>query len=105
MKDALKQILKYLNATYRYKYMFILVSLSVMTVIGISSFYLPKKYQADTTVFIESNVIDQLVRGIAVTPNIEDRVRVLQFAILSRDMIMKTLVALDSDILTKSVAA
>ena len=101
MKDALKQIYQYLYAAYRYKYMFVFVSLVVMTAIGVYSFTLPKKYQADTTVFIESNVIDELVRGIAITPNIEDRVRVLQFAILSRDMIMKTLVKLDSEILTK----
>ncbi|WP_321371005.1 XrtA system polysaccharide chain length determinant [uncultured Desulfuromusa sp.] len=104
MKDALKQIYQYLYAAYRYKYMFIFVSLAVMTAIGAYSFTLPKKYQADTTVFIESNVIDELVRGIAITPNIEDRVRVLQFAILSRDIIMKTLVKLDSEMLTKDSA-
>jgi succinoglycan biosynthesis transport protein ExoP len=104
MKDTLKQIYQYLYAAYRYKYMFIFVSLAAMTAIGAYSFTLPKKYQADTTVFIESNVIDELVRGIAITPNIEDRVRVLQFAILSRDMIMKTLVALDSNVLTKDSA-
>ena len=104
MKDILKQVYHYLNAIYRYKYLFLLVSLLVMTVIGAYSLRLPKKYQADTTVFIENNVIDELVRGIAITPNIEDRVQVLQFAILSRDMIMKTLVAMNSNILTKSNA-
>jgi len=105
MKDTLKQIYQYLYAAYRYKYLFISVSLLVMTAIGIYSFSIPKKYQADTTVFIESNVIDELVRGIAITPNIEDRVRVLQFAILSRDMIVKTLEKLDSEIFTKNKAA
>lgn len=105
MKEALAQIYRYLTAIYRYKYLFIIVSLSVMTAIGAYSFILPKKYQADTTVFIESNVIDELVRGIAVTPNIEDRVRVLQFAILSRDMIVKTLEKLDSEIFLKPQAA
>lgn len=105
MKDTLKQIYQYLYAAYRYKYLFIFVSLLVMTAIGIYSFSIPKKYQADTTVFIERNVIDELVRGIAITPNIEDKVRVLQFAILSRDMIVKTLEKLDSEIFTKSKAA
>lgn len=104
MKDLLTQLFRYLNALYRYKVLFVIVSLAVMTGIGAYSFYIPKQYQADTTVFIESNVIDELVRGIAVTPNIEDRVRVLQFAILSRDMIVKTLEALDSEIFTKSAS-
>ncbi|MCK4503166.1 MAG: chain length-determining protein [Desulfuromonadales bacterium] len=104
MKDTLRQIYQYLYATYRHKYLFVFVSLAVMTLIGAYSISLPKKYRADTTVFIESNVIDELVSGIAITPNIEDRVRVLQFAILSRDMIMKTLVKLDSEVFTKSTA-
>lgn len=104
MKDTLKQILSYLQALYRYKYLFVAVSLAVMTGIGGYSLTLPKIYQADTTVFIERNVIDELVRGIAVAPRLEDRVRVLQSAILSRDMIVKTLAALNSEILTKSDA-
>ncbi|MCK5914060.1 MAG: hypothetical protein KAG12_09285 [Desulfuromusa sp.] len=105
MKDTLKQIIHYLNAAYRYKYLFVFVSLTVMTAIGVYSFCMPKQYQADTTVFIESNVIDELVKGIAITPNIEDKVRVLRFAILSRNMIMKTLEELDSEIFLKNTAA
>src|SRR6056297_3570799 len=105
MKDTLKQILSYLYALYRYKYLFAAVSLLVMTAIGVYSLTLPKIYQADTTVFIESNVIDELVSGIAITPNIEDRVRVLQAAMLSREMILRTLEELDSPIFTKPRAA
>ncbi len=73
-----------------------------MTAIGAYSFTLPKRYSADTTVFIERNVIDSLVRGIAVSPDINDRIRVLRYAILSRDLITKTLEEIDSDIFTKS---
>ncbi len=104
MKDTLKQIVRYLQALYRYKFLFAGVSLLVMTAIGVYSFTLPKIYRADTTVFIESNVIDELVRGIAISPRMEDRVRVLQAAMLSRDMIMKTLVELNADVLTRSEA-
>lgn len=105
MKETLKQIIGYLNALYRYKYLFIAVSLVVMTGIGVYSVTLPKIYRADTTVFIESNVIDELVRGIAITPRMEDRISVLQAAILSRDMIMKTLEEINSDVLTRSESA
>ena len=34
---------------------------------------LPKIYSADTTVFIERNIIDNLVSGIAVSPSIDDQ--------------------------------
>jgi len=104
MKDALEQIYFYLQAIYRYKYLFVFVALAVMTAIGAYSFTLPKIYRADTTVFIEKNVIDELVEGIAITPNIEERVRVLQYAILSRDMVVKTLEELDSPIFKESNA-
>jgi len=100
-----KEIIRYLRALHRYRYLFIAISLLVMTLIGAYAFTLPKKYSADTTVFIEKNVIDKLVSGIAVTPDIEDKVRLLQFAILSRDMIRKTLEALDSEIFLKGAAA
>lgn len=99
-----KEILRYLRALYRYRYLFILVSLVVMTVIGAYSFTLPKKYRADTTVFIERNVIDSLVRGIAISPDINDKIRVLRYAILSRDLITKALEEVDSEIFTKPAA-
>ncbi len=86
-----KEIFRYLRALYRYRYLATFVALAVMTAIGAYSFTLPKRYSADTTVFIERNVIDSLVRGIAVSPDINDRIRVLRYAILSRDLITKTL--------------
>ncbi len=99
-----KEIIRYLRALHRHRYLFVTVSLLVMTLIGAYAFTLPKKYSADTTVFIEKNVIDSLVRGIAVTPDINDRIRVLRYAILSRDLVTKTLEDVGSDIFTKSIA-
>ena len=100
----LKEILRYLRALHRHRYLFTFVALAVMTAIGVFSFTLPKKYSADTTVFIERNVIDSLVQGIAVSPDINDRIRVLRYAILSRDLVTKTLEEIGSDIFTKPVA-
>ena len=96
-----KEIVRYLRALYRHRYLFIVVSLLIMTLIGAYAFTLPKKYSADTTVFIERNVIDSLVRGIAVSPDINDRIRVLRYAILSRDLVTKTLEDIGSDVFTK----
>jgi polysaccharide chain length determinant protein (PEP-CTERM system associated) len=99
-----KEIVRYLRALHRHRYLFIVVSLVVMTLIGAYAFTLPKKYSADTTVFIEKNVIDSLVKGIAVAPDINDRIRVLRYAILSRDLVTKTLEDVGSDIFLKPVA-
>ena len=99
-----KEIFRYLRALQRHRYLFAFVALTVMTAIGVYSFTLPKKYSADTTVFIEKNVIDNLVKGIAVSPDINARIKVLRYAILSRDLVTKTLEDVGSDIFTKSVA-
>ena len=97
-----KEVLRYLSALYRYRVIFVAVFLIFMTGVGIYSFTMPKVYSADTTVFIESNVIDSLVKGIAISPSIDDRIRVLRYALLSRDLVTKTLEELNSDIFTKS---
>lgn len=90
-------IYKYLIMIYRRRYLFMMVSAVVMTAITLWSYSLQEKYQADSTVFIEKNVINELVKGIAVTPNMEERIRVLRYAMLSRDLISKVLVSLDED--------
>lgn len=99
-----KEIIRYLRALHRHRYLFIVVSLVVMTAIGGISFTLPKKYSADTTVFIEKNVIDSLVQGIAVTPDINARIKVLRYALLSRDLVTKTLEDVGSDIFLKPIS-
>jgi len=104
MQQNLKEVYRYLQALIRYRYAATILALLVMTVVGIYSFTRPKIYEADSTVFIEKSVIDSLVKGIAVTPNIDGRIRVLQFALSSRDLIVKTLEEIDSDIFTKSNA-
>ena len=104
MQQNLKEIIRYVRALHRYRYVATLLALLIMTCIGIYSFTLPKQYQADSTVFIEKSVIDSLVRGIAITPNINDKIRVLKYALSSRDLIVKTLEEIDSPIFTKPKA-
>ena len=104
MQQNLNEIFRYLRALQRYRYVATILALVVMTIVGAYSFSLPKKYKADSTVFIEKSVIDSLVRGIAITPNLNDKIRVLKYALSSRDLIVKTLEELDSPIFTKSKA-
>jgi len=91
------ELQKYLKALNKGKYFFIILSLSIMSVIIWGSYFLPKRYEAKSTIFIESNVIKNLVKGIAVSPSMEDRIRVLRYAMLSRDIVSKVLTDLDVD--------
>jgi len=103
-KQDLFAFIKYFQAAYRYRYLFFPLATLITGLIIAYSYTLPKKYRADSVVFIEKNVIANLVKGIAVTPDMRDRIRVLKYALSSRELINRVLADLDSDIFTKSKA-
>jgi len=86
------------------KRLFVVTALFLMTVAVIVSYLLPKKYEATSTVFIEKNVINDLVKGIAATPSIEDSIKVLTYALNSRTLVVKVINALDLNVKAKSDA-
>jgi succinoglycan biosynthesis transport protein ExoP len=92
-----EEIQKYLKMLSRRKFLFILLSLCIMSVIVWGSYFLPKEYEASSMIFIERNVINNLVHNIAISPSMNDRIRVLRYAILSRGLIAKVLRDLDVD--------
>lgn len=101
MEQSNVEIKKYLKMAVKRRRLFIVLSLVLMSVIVWGSFLLPKQYEAASTVFIESNVISRLVSGIAISPSMGDRIKVLRYVMLSRGMISDTLKALDADVKTK----
>ncbi|HBG07901.1 MAG: chain-length determining protein [Geobacteraceae bacterium GWC2_58_44] len=86
---------KYLQLIARRKELFLVLALVIMTVVFIVSYALPRKYESTSTVFIEKNVISELVKGITVTPSMEDTINVLTYAITSRTLISKVVDTLD----------
>jgi len=86
---------KYLTLLKKNKFVFTVTALAVMTMIAIASYLLPKKYEAKSTVFIEKSVIGELVKGLAITPSVEDKIKVLTYAINSRTLITKVIDELD----------
>lgn len=93
---------KYLNLISKSKRLFAITALAIMTAAVVGGYLLPKKYEAKSTVFVEKNVISDLVRGIAVTPSMEDTIRVLNHSITSRTLIQKVVDDLDLNIKHKS---
>ncbi|EPR37247.1 polysaccharide chain length determinant protein, PEP-CTERM locus subfamily [Desulfovibrio sp. X2] len=88
----------YLRLVALRKRLFVTVALAVMTLAVVVSYSLPKVYEARSTVFIEQSVINDLVRGIAVTPSMEAKIKVLSVSMLSRTMLLKVLRLLDKDV-------
>ena len=95
-------IKKYLQVVNRRKYLFIIVSILVLSAIFWGSFFMTKVYEAKSTVFIEKGIIKNLVEGIVVTPSLEQSLRVLRYEMLSRSMLLKIVSALDLDAKVKN---
>jgi len=93
---------KYMQLVIRRKELFVVIALLVMTAGIVTSFVLPKIYEAKSTVFIEKNVISELVKGITVTPSMEDTIKVLTYAITSRTLLTKVADNVDMNLSSKS---
>lgn len=89
---------KYLQLILKKKRLFVIVALLLMTAGIVASYLLPKKYEATSVVFIEKSIISELVKGLAVTPSIEDKMKALTYAISSRTLIAKTIDDLDLNV-------
>jgi polysaccharide chain length determinant protein (PEP-CTERM system associated) len=89
---------KYLQLVARKKRLFVMLALVIMTGVVAASYLLPAKYEAKSTVFIEKSVIAELVKGIAVTPSLEDKIRVLTYAMKSRTLFLKVFDDLDLNV-------
>lgn len=90
---------RYLELLLRYKRLFLVTALMILTGAVVLSYMLPKRFEAKSTVFIEKNVINELVKGIAVTPSMDQTIKVLTYAITSRPIMVKVINELD--LLTK----
>ena len=91
-------IKKYLDLLFRHKKSFIITALIIMTGSVLLSYALPKEYEAKSVVFIEKNIMGELVKGLAVSPSIEDKVKVLTYAMASRTLLLKVFDDLDMNI-------
>lgn len=80
------------------RYLFIAVSLLCMSVIVWGSYFVPKMYEAQCTVLVERNVINNLVKDIAITPSLDERIRVMSYTMTSRNLLMKVISELDLDV-------
>jgi polysaccharide chain length determinant protein (PEP-CTERM system associated) len=92
------ELFKYLNILYRRRYIFVFTTIIVLVLTTLVVETLPKKFQADSTFFIEKNIINSLIKGLAVTPDMKDRIRIMKHAILSRAIISKVLAKMNVDI-------
>lgn len=89
---------KYVNLINKKKRLFVITALAIMTGAVFLCYLLPVKYEANSTVYIEKSIISELVKGLAVTPSIEDKMKVLLYAFNSRTLMTKVINELDLNV-------
>ncbi len=97
MESQVGQVKQFLHAVYTRRRMFITIATAIALIVVVSTFFKTKVYEAKSTVFIERNVIKNLMKGLTVSPSMEDRIRVLRYYMLSRDVVTRTLKKMDMD--------
>jgi polysaccharide biosynthesis transport protein len=86
---------KYLALVMKRRFLFTGIAILVAS-LGITLTYLkPEKYEAKSTVFIERSVLTDLFQGLAVTHSIEERLRVLSYALNTRALLARVVEELD----------
>jgi polysaccharide chain length determinant protein (PEP-CTERM system associated) len=102
MSAFLKEFQHYKQLIYLYKELFLAVSLLIMTGAIAVGYLLPKKYEAKSTIFIEQNVITDLVKGIAISPSMQQKIQNLAVSLTSRNLLLPVIKQLDKDITLKT---
>jgi len=102
--SSIDNVKTYVRLILKKRVLFVATATLIITAAVIGSYVQPKKFEAQSTVFIERNVISNLVKGIAITPSMDDRLRVLLYSMKSRHLLMKVIKALDMDLNTENNA-
>ncbi|GAB7078415.1 XrtA system polysaccharide chain length determinant [Megalodesulfovibrio paquesii] len=95
----IKEILKRLLVLARTHKVFLACCICLFTTIAIGFAYMkPEKFQVSTTVYLEQSVVTDLVKGIAVTPSVDSKAKMLGVSMTSRTMLSKVLSELNKDV-------
>lgn len=89
---------RYLRLLQSHSVLFCTLVVSVTSLAVIASYAIPKKYEAMSSVSVEQSVISDLVKGIAITPSVEAKLRLLQEHLKSRSLLFGVASELNLDL-------
>ncbi len=95
---------RYLQILHAKRYLFVLVTAGIISLITAASYVVPRSYEASATVSIEKNYLNVLMQDIAVAPSIEERGHALSVVMMSRGMLLRVLSDLKVEVGSKSEA-
>jgi len=95
---------KYLALLNTHKRLFAITALAIMTGAVVISYVLPKTYESRSTIFVEKNVLSDLLGGPASKSDMQDALKGLNYSIKSRSLFTKVINDLDLNLSKKSDA-
>ncbi len=91
-------IKKYARLLYKKRYAFVAVMMLVTGIIVAVGYLLPNKYEASSMVLIEGSYTNDVMKGIAAPPSIDDRAKAVEIVMQSRPQVLKVLKGLGYDL-------
>jgi len=93
---------RYLRLIYKKRMLFALTAMAFTAVVVLVSYLVPKVYEAKSTIFIERNFLNELIKNVTVTPSFEEKIKALSIVMKSRSLVLKVMGDLDLDMNGKS---
>lgn len=84
-----QQLRNYLNLLIRHRVLFVVVCMVTAATGVLIAYLLPEKYEAQATIYLEKSPVEGLVKGFAVTSDMDSRVRVLEHTLGSRHLLTR----------------
>ena len=99
MQDILGQVFSYVWGVWRHRWLALVIAWLVAIGGWIWVWQLPESYVASARVYVDTNsVLRPLLRGLAVQPNVEERIGLLSRTLLSRPNLEKLMRMTDLDL-------
>lgn len=99
MQDAFAQLLSYVMGVWRYRWLALGVAWTLAVAGWIFVAQMPGSYVASARVYVDTNsVLRPLMRGLTITPNINERITMMSRTLLSRPNLEKLARMTDMDI-------
>lgn len=103
MDEVVQQLLGYIKATWNRKWYIILVAWFVSVAGWVWIYFLPDRYEASARVYVDTQtLLKPLLQGLTVDPNVDQQIKLMTRALVSRPTLEKVARMTDLDVTAKT---
>ncbi|MGO9445385.1 MAG: XrtA system polysaccharide chain length determinant [Thiobacillaceae bacterium] len=103
MDEVVQQLLGYVRATWNRRWYIVLVAWLVSVVGWAWVYFLPDRYEASARVYVDTQtLLKPLLQGLTVDPNVDEQIKLMTRALVSRPTLEKVARMTDLDVTAKT---